>query len=55
MTDAVHTLPARVAVRSKSIRWSASTTAVGLWLALVAGGAAVVYAYVLAARGGGEA
>ncbi len=55
MTDAAHTLPVRVTWRSKSIRWSASTTACALWLALLVGGAAVVYAYVLAARGGGEA
>jgi hypothetical protein len=55
MNEAAHTLPIRVAWRSKSIRWSASATACALWLSLLAGGAAVVYAYVLAARGGGEA
>jgi len=54
MNDAAHTLPARMAWRSKSLRLSASTTACALWCALAAGAAAVVYAYVLAARGGGE-
>jgi hypothetical protein len=55
MNDVAHTLPARLTWRSKRMPWSASTTACGLWLALLSGGAAVVYAYVLAARGGGEA
>ena len=55
MSDAAHTLPARVAWRSKRLRWSASMTACALWCALTAGAAAVVYAYVLAARGGGAA
>lgn len=54
MNDLAHTLPARMAWRSKSVRWSASTTACALWLALAGGGAAVVFSYVLAAGGGGE-
>ena len=55
MNEATHALPAGVAWRAKGIRWSAWTSACALWLALAAGGAAVVYAYVLAGRGGGDA
>ena len=55
MTEIAHALRAGVAWRSRSIRWSTWTTACVLWLALAAGGAAVVYAYVSATGGGGDA
>jgi hypothetical protein len=55
VTSTAHALTARLAGRSKLDRVSVYMPACGLWLALAAGGAGVAYAYVSAARGGGNA